>query len=39
MEVVLRNYLDDYYPNKRIHTTLGMTPLQYEQQLLTKMVT
>jgi len=30
MEVVLRNYLDDYYPKRRIHTTLGMTPLQYE---------
>ena len=39
MEVILRNYLDDDYPNKRIHTTLGMTPLQYEQQLLAKMVT
>ncbi len=39
MEVVLRNYLDDYYPERRIHTTLGITPLQYEQQLLTRKLT
>ncbi len=34
MEVVLRNYLEDYYPEERIHTTLGMTPNAYEQWLV-----
>ncbi len=34
MKVLLRNYLEDYYPKKRIHTSLGMTPYKYEQILL-----
>ncbi len=25
------DYLEDYYPNKRYHSTLGMTPLQFEK--------
>ncbi len=25
------DYLEDYYPNKRYHSTLGMTPLQFEE--------
>lgn len=33
MKVLLENYLEDYYPHKRIHTVLGMTPYQFEQQL------
>lgn len=35
MEVVLRNFLEDYYPKERIHTALGMTPNAYEQWLVT----
>lgn len=35
MEVVLCNYLEDYYPKERIHTALGMTPNAYEQWLVT----
>lgn len=34
MEVVLCNYLEDYYPKERIHTALGMTPNAYEQWLV-----
>ncbi|NLB21113.1 MAG: IS3 family transposase [Clostridium sp.] len=39
MEVLVRNYIEDYYPKERIHTKLGMTPFQYEQQLLREIVT
>lgn len=34
MKVLLRNYIEDYYPKERIHTSLGMTPCQYEQRIL-----
>lgn len=34
MEVVLCNYLEDYYPKERIHTAFGMTPNAYEQWLV-----
>lgn len=39
MMVLLGDYLDRYYPEERIHTSLGMTPKQYEQRLLNKDVT
>lgn len=39
MEVILRNYMEDYYPKERIHTKLRMPPYQYEQQLLQNSVT
>ena len=39
MEVLVRNYVEEYYPKERIHTKLGMTPYQYEQQLLREIVT
>lgn len=39
MGVILCNYLDRYYPEERIHTSLGMSPKQYEQRLLNKDVT
>lgn len=39
MEVMLRHYLDRYYPEERIHTSLGMSPKQYEQWLSENNVT
>lgn len=39
MNVMLRNYLDRYYPIERIHTAFGMSPNDYEQKLLKKPVT
>ena len=39
MEVLLRHYLEDYYPNQRIHTAFGMPPAQYEQRLSHETVT
>ncbi|PKK38613.1 hypothetical protein ABB02_02095 [Clostridiaceae bacterium JG1575] len=37
-EVLLRNDLEEDYPNERIHTSLAMTPYQYEQRLLQEYV-
>lgn len=34
MKVLIEDYLMDYYPNKRIHTKLKMTPRKFEDQLL-----
>jgi len=34
MKVLIEDYLMDYYPNKRIHTKLKMTPKKFESQLL-----
>ncbi len=39
MEVILRNYMEDYYPKERIHTKLKMTPLEYKKTLLNGPVT
>lgn len=30
MKVLLKNYIEYYYPLKRIHTAWGMTPYQFE---------
>lgn len=34
MKVLIYEYLNDYYPHKRIHTKLKMTPSQFEAKLL-----
>lgn len=34
MRVLIDDYLNDYYVNKRIHTKLGMTPKRFEEKLL-----
>lgn len=34
MKVLIHDYLTDYYPNKRIHTKLKMTPSKFEAILL-----
>lgn len=36
MTVALGNYLKEYYPKKRIHTSLGMTPNAYERLISLK---
>lgn len=33
MKVLIHEYLTDYYPNKRIHTKLKMTPRRFEANL------
>ncbi|MFV0380910.1 MAG: integrase core domain-containing protein [Breznakia sp.] len=34
MKVHIEEYLSKYYPNKRIHTKLKMTPRKFEENLL-----
>ncbi len=31
MRILIKEYLEDYYPKKRHHTTIGMTPERYEK--------
>ncbi|OJG41031.1 hypothetical protein RV02_GL001375 [Enterococcus gilvus] len=37
MKVLIQDYLEDYYPNKRIHTKFMMTPRQFEAKKISNL--